>query len=227
MVKSVTALAKTTLITIPFTNYEHFAYAERTFTQMQEILKKLIPSFQMKSKNKRQSIVNNFEEVCLEDNTLLEIEGSSPRYLWFILNGEVDIYKRPESLYDKHGKPTDCKNLQLWQNPADSGNQSIGVKVGIIKDKNFVCEDALFFNQPLIYSMRCKHTVLAWRYKAEDCLKNFSDEFHNELRIQSLRKYQWLFQRLDRIEVQLNKISNYGELVLAKQVETRANLNFP
>ena len=77
----------------------------------------------MKSKFKRQQIVNGFEEIYLEDNTLLETEGSQPKYLWFILKGEVEIFKRPESLYDESGKPTESKNLKLWQNPADSGNK--------------------------------------------------------------------------------------------------------
>lgn len=65
--------------------------------------------------------------------------------MWLILQGEIDLYKRPESLYDEFGKPTDSSKLHLWQNPADSGNAKIGVKAGIIKDKNLICEDALVF----------------------------------------------------------------------------------
>jgi len=54
--------------------------------------------------------------------------------------------------------------LKLWSNPADSGNEQIGIKVGVIKGKNLIAEDALFFKQPLIYSLKCSTPVLAWRY---------------------------------------------------------------
>lgn len=66
--------------------------------------------------------------------------------MWFIIKGEVDIYRRPESLYDSKGKPTDSSKISLWSNPSDSGNLKIGVRVGTIKEYNFIAEDALFFN---------------------------------------------------------------------------------
>ena len=126
-------------------------------------LVRLVPSLAQRSKMKRQQIIDNFEEVCLEINTLIEVEGNPPKYLWLLLEGEFDIYKKPESLFDKN-KATDSSKLNLWSNPKDSGNLQIGCKVGIIKNFNLVCEDSLFFRQPLIYSIRCKTNVTAWRY---------------------------------------------------------------
>ena len=47
----------------------------------------------------------------MKKNTLLEVEGTSPNYLWLLLEGEIEIFKRPESLYDINGKHTDSSML--------------------------------------------------------------------------------------------------------------------
>lgn len=50
----------------------------------------------------------------LEIGAHLETEGKTPKYLWLILNGEVDVFKRPETLYDTEGKLTNSSGLELW-----------------------------------------------------------------------------------------------------------------
>jgi hypothetical protein len=70
-----------------------------------------------------------------------------------------------------------------------------------------------------MYSIRCRTAVLAWRYPAQKALDHFPIEVKDDLMMQSLKKYQWLFERIDRIENQLKEIENYGALVLAKRVE--------
>lgn len=120
----VTAQEDSKLVTMPQHKYIQFAYnSERTFSHQQSLLCRLIPALSMRSKTKRQSVVNSFEEVALEKNCLLEVEGTAPKYLWLLLQGEMDVFKRPETLYDAEGKKTNCANLKLWQNPTDSGNQ--------------------------------------------------------------------------------------------------------
>ena len=52
-------------------------------------------------------------------------------------------------------------------------------------------------------------------------------EVQHELRVASMNKYRWLFERLNRIEVQLKEIGNFGTLLLSKAVEQKAALNFP
>lgn len=156
----------TRIISVPRSKYLQFYNCDRTFAQMQKLLLRLAPSLGQKSKTKRQQIVNGFQEVKLEPGTLLECEDKPPKYLWLILQGEVEIYKRPESLYDHEGQMTDSSGVNLWSNPNDSGNKMYGCKVGIIKDSNFICEDAIFFNQCLVYSVKTKTQVLAWRLQS-------------------------------------------------------------
>ena len=52
--------------------------------------------------------------------------------------------------------------------------------------------------------------MLAWRYPREAVLKDFPSELKSELIISSLPKYRFLFERLDRVEQQLDE--NYGVL---------------
>lgn len=51
-----------------------------------------------------------------------------------------------------------------------------------------------------MYSIRCRTAVLAWRYPAQKALDHFPSEVKDDLMMQSLKKYQWLFERLDYIE---------------------------
>ena len=81
----------------------------------------------------------------------------------------------------------------------------MGVKIGIINDLNIVCEDAIMFNQLLIYSLKCSKNVIAWRYPREMVLKHFPSELKSELSISSLPKYRFLFERLNRVEQQLDE----------------------
>lgn len=53
--------------------------------------------------------------------------------------------------------------------------------MGIIKEKIFIAEDALFFKQPLIYSLRCKTSVLAWRFQSQRALNIFPIEVKEDL----------------------------------------------
>lgn len=71
-----------------------------------------------------------------------------------LLDGEMTLYKRPQSLYSDTGKMTECSKVPNFQNPKDSGNQHIGVKTSTIKAKNLVGEDAFVFKQPNIYTMK-------------------------------------------------------------------------
>jgi hypothetical protein len=50
----------------------------------------------------------------------------------------------------------------------------------------------------------------------------FPTEVQQELRVSSMRKYRWLFERLDRVETQLREIGNIGKLCLSKAMERKA-----
>lgn len=52
---------------------------------MLRLLTGFFPSLPDKSKFKREQIINSFEEVLLEKDQLLEIEGEQPNYMWLVL----------------------------------------------------------------------------------------------------------------------------------------------
>ena len=95
---------------------------------------------------KRLQITNGFEEVEVEKGQVLELEGQKPKYLWLILQGEIDIFKRIESVYSEQGRATDTRNVSLFVNPKTAGDIKIGSKVSSLQPYNLLCEDAIFFN---------------------------------------------------------------------------------
>lgn len=74
----------------------------------------LMPLLKQRSKSKRDQMISNWEEVVVDPNTVLEIESESAKYMWLLLRGEVSVMKRPESIYDENGKPTDVKQIALF-----------------------------------------------------------------------------------------------------------------
>jgi len=92
----------------------------------------------------------------------------------------------------------------------------LGAKVGVLKSVSLVCEDAIMFQQPLIYSIKTNSQILAWRYPRELALLHFPNEIKDQLKVNSLSKYRWLFERMDGLEKQLGEIENYGVLQLSK-----------
>ena len=65
--------------------------------------------------------------------------------MYLALQGEVTLFKRPESYYTTEGKRIKTDEIKLWANPKDSGNDSIGMPVTYMKAKCLVAEDAVFF----------------------------------------------------------------------------------
>ena len=60
----------------------------------------MIPNFQTRSYNRRVQLAEQFKEIEYEAGNVLEVEGTDPKYLYMMFNGEVNYFKRPESLYD-------------------------------------------------------------------------------------------------------------------------------
>ncbi len=54
-------------------------------------------------------MITFWEEVIVEPNTNIESEGDPPNFLWVLLKGEVNVFKRPESMYDENGNLTNVK----------------------------------------------------------------------------------------------------------------------
>lgn len=91
----------------------------------------------------------------------------------------------------------DTSKVTNFINPATAGDLLIGTKVGSMKQYSFLCEDALFFRQPLIYSLKAKTRALLWRCNKAQF---WPEEVMQDLKLQSLVKYQWLLHRIDRVE---------------------------
>lgn len=122
-----------------------------------------MPTLKNKSKSKREQMVRNWEEVVINPNTVLEVEAQPAKYIWLLIQGEVTVYKRPESIYDEYGKPTDVKQIDLLPNPIDSNCQKFGMIMGTIKEENLLSDDSVVFNQPMMYSLKTKTQIIAWR----------------------------------------------------------------
>ncbi len=90
-------------------------------------------------------MISFWEEVTVEPNTVIETEATSPTYMWLILEGEVSVFKRPESIYDENGNLTDVKEVALFPNPVDSNSTKLGIYMGGIMETNLLADDAIVF----------------------------------------------------------------------------------
>ena len=67
---------------------------------MEDLLNKLIPDLDKKSKSRRMQISRAFTEVHLAKGTVLENESSYAKFFWILIDGEIDVYKKPDFIYD-------------------------------------------------------------------------------------------------------------------------------
>ena len=111
------------------------------------------------------SVVQEFEP-----NTLLEIEGTQPKFVYIVMQGSLTLFKRPESMYDTEGYLINVDEIEFQSNPKDSGNSQIGQKMTTIKH-GLVGEDAVIFNQKLAYSIKSNERVNVLRARADQAKK--------------------------------------------------------
>ena len=78
--------------------------------------------------------------------------------------------KRPESLYRDQGTGALIKvrHLENMTNPALNGESALGVELGVVKGETLLCEEALFFFQPLSYSVVAKTDLLVYRFDGKE-----------------------------------------------------------
>jgi hypothetical protein len=134
-----------------------------------------MPSLAQKSYNKRQQVMNSFQEVEFKHETILELEGMHTNYIYLILKGEVTLMRKPENLYDKKtGKMVKVyTQLKCVVDPHTSGTDKLGVAVCKIKGENFLCEDGALFNQPLSYTpiVTSHDGLVAYRISTADAME--------------------------------------------------------
>ena len=80
--------------------------------------------------------------------------------------------------------------------PQDSNTEQFGVAVGSLMAPCLLCEDSIFFKQPMLYSLQAKSKVLVWRCPQSLVLQIWSLEMQREMQLLSLEKYRWLFERI-------------------------------
>ena len=148
-----------------------------------------------------------------EPNELLEIEDTKPKFLYLTLQGDVTLFKRPESLYTVTGKRIKTDDIECWANPKDSGNGTIGVPVTYMKAKCLIAEDAIFFKQNLNYSVKTHTHVVALRVSAAEA-ERWPNEIAKALKIYSLDKYRHMFTRVSKLETQLKERENKENIKL-------------
>ena len=66
-----------------------------------------------------------------------------------------------------------------------------------------VCEDSVFFNRPLGYSLVAKKGTTLMRYPADTAPQSWPLDTQKGLRRSCLAKYKWLYERINRLETQL------------------------
>lgn len=86
-----------------YNDYKNFANCtQRNHENLINILTKIMPYYSEITKTKKKNILQNFEEVEYHSKgTILEREGLPAEYMYIILRGEIQLYKKLPDLYDK------------------------------------------------------------------------------------------------------------------------------
>ena len=71
----------------------------RDYDSMQQLFSQLVSPFGQRSVNKRREVIDSFEEMQLDLQTTLALEGTPPSHLFLLLSGEVTVFKKPEALF--------------------------------------------------------------------------------------------------------------------------------
>jgi hypothetical protein len=96
------AVTNTKFLRMNVLHYEEFVVdkdIDRTLEGVEEMLMHHFPSFKDRGYQRRADLINSFEEVEIETGTLIEEEDIAPANIYFILKGQVAIFKRPEGIY--------------------------------------------------------------------------------------------------------------------------------
>jgi len=109
---------------MPYETYKSFANCEKRdeYDLMNETIPDLLPGFKGITRSKKLQLLNNFEEVqYLSHDQVLEKEGTMTNYLYWIISGEIQVYKSMDIQFDKQNSQelsiAGVKPLDLFYNP--------------------------------------------------------------------------------------------------------------
>lgn len=208
---------------------------------MVDKLCEVLPYFKELTKQRKQVILENFEQIKYPDNqdTVVENEGELCSYLYLVYKGGFLLYKKLGILYEQKQIDEEMtkelvnlsgvRPLELFHHPKDGPTADIGICVGAVQGKDaIVGEDAGLFKQKLNYTLVAKKGTIAFRYPVKYALQGWHIEALKQLRNQVLSKYEWLYFRFSRLERQLLQPSqNVSTLKAARKIEERTELDFP
>ena len=137
--------------------------------------------------------------------------------------------KRPENMYDQHGKLIKLnKELRCLKNPKATGEEDLGLEVGIIRGETILGEDSGLFNIPLSYTAVAKSDVLVYRITSQNLLSTWPKECINEMKVKVLDKYKLYYERLIKIESYLTQDKKNAHLISgSQQIEKHTIKNYP
>lgn len=173
----------------------------------------VLPAFKGITRSRKETILNNFEEVVYAGNTqtVLEREGSMPRFVYWIISGEILLYKKLDILYKKTDvneetelkllKMSGVKALDLFHNPKDGLNSGLGVCIGSVADKNtLVGEEATLSEQLMRYTLVAGRDLVVFRYPVNFARQGWHAETQRILARDATDKYKWVNERICRLE---------------------------
>jgi hypothetical protein len=91
--------------------------------------------------------------------------------------------------------------LELFHNPKDGPFASMGVCLGSFTERDTIIgEDSGLFKEPLNYTLVAGKGLVAYRYTVNNALKGWHIDTIKDMRKLVRGKYEWIYQRMERVE---------------------------
>lgn len=172
--------SSTHFMKLPFEVYREFAFSQRRnhTIVLNETLPQVIPGFRDITKSKKFNILDNFEEEqVFTEGTVLEKEGIITSNIYWIVEGEILIYKKikvelhqmieqDENLQKEVLSISGVEPLEMFYYPnKPNGTKEVGICLGAFSGNNIVVgEDSALLNKELSYTMVAKKGLLVFKY---------------------------------------------------------------
>lgn len=97
---------------------------------------------------------------------------------------------------------TGVNDLKMFYNPIP--NQDIGICLGVFEGNNLlVGEEPGLFQKLMPYTLVATKNTLLFRYNTQYALKGWPVPIQRKLKLSTLQKHSWIYERLNRIKQQL------------------------
>ena len=170
-------------------------------------------------------MLNNFEEFESKEETVLEVEGVKPKYMYWIITGSVYLHKKIKAKTHKF-EPIEAPMNKIGI--SDNLSLKHGPRIGAFNGPHVLaCEDATMFDEELRYTLVSSSDLVAWRYRTP-LAQNWHSYIKKGLKENSIEKYEKMIisaTSLQRVLLHSPKAqSNIVENLIVKKT---TKLNFP